>query len=58
MFVNGEYVRIPLLQPKEERIFRTVRLQPGQTQTLNITTMPLSGASYPATISIRPKGFQ
>jgi len=58
MFVNGEYMRIPLLQPKEERIFRTVRLQPGQTQTLNITTMPLSGASYPATISIRPKGFQ
>ncbi|MBX3097042.1 MAG: hypothetical protein KF812_09285 [Fimbriimonadaceae bacterium] len=57
MWVNGEYVRIPLLQPKEERIFRTVRLVPGQSQSIRISTMPLSGASYPATITIRPKGF-
>lgn len=54
VFINGSLLKIPLLQPKTEHRMRLLNLQPGQTVRLNMVTMPLSGGSYPATITIRP----
>lgn len=54
VFINGSLMKIPLLQPKTEHRMRLLNLQPGQTVRLNMVTMPLSGGSYPATITIRP----
>jgi hypothetical protein len=54
--VNGTIVRIPLLQPKEESVITKLRLEPGEDRSLTILTIPLSGGSYPATVTIRPVG--
>ncbi|AIE87901.1 hypothetical protein OP10G_4533 [Fimbriimonas ginsengisoli Gsoil 348] len=53
-FLNGSVIRTPLLQPKEEMRIARYRLAPGGTRRLDITTLPVSGSSYPATITIRP----
>jgi hypothetical protein len=52
--VNGVYKRVPMLQSKEESKLLQVRLDPGARRTFEIMTVPLSGSSYPATLSIRP----
>ncbi|HCM74394.1 MAG TPA: hypothetical protein DIS87_09665, partial [Armatimonadetes bacterium] len=54
VFVNGTLRKIPLLQPKTEHRMRLFNLQPGQSVRMNMVTIPLSGGSYPATITIRP----
>lgn len=54
--VNGQYQRAPLLMSKAEYIVRKVTLAPGAAQDLTIMTIPLSGSSYPATITVRPTG--
>jgi len=52
--VNGQYIRTKLLQPQgEERICR-IRLEPGESRSVTIQTIPLSGSSYPATLAVRP----
>jgi hypothetical protein len=53
-FVNGEYKRTPLLQPKAEHQIARFRLAPSESRSLRITTVPLSGSSYPATLTMRP----
>ncbi|CAN5413878.1 hypothetical protein BH11ARM2_BH11ARM2_15140 [soil metagenome] len=52
--VDGQYVETPLLQPKAEYQIVRFRLAPGVTKKLDIFTIPLSGSSYPATITVRP----
>ncbi len=52
--VNGKILQTPLLQPKEEAQLLKLHLAPGQVRNLEMITMPLSGSSYPATITIRP----
>lgn len=52
--VDGNLVRTELLQPKGESQLLRFRMEPGSTRSLNIWTIPLSGSSYPATITIRP----
>ena len=52
--LNGEVRRTPLLQPKtESQIFR-VRMEPGASRVVTFMTVPLSGSSYPSTVTIRP----
>lgn len=53
-YINGQFVRTPLLQPKTEAQIAKFRLEPGTTRTVEIVTLPLSGSSYPATLTIRP----
>jgi hypothetical protein len=53
-FVNGQFVKTPLLQPKTEAQIAKFTLEPGASRTLSIITVPLSGSSYPATLTIRP----
>lgn len=52
--VDGNLIRTDLLQPKGESQLIRFRVEPGGTRSLNIWTIPLSGSSYPATITIRP----
>lgn len=52
--VDGNMIRTDLLQPKGESQLIRFRVEPGATRSLNIWTIPLSGSSYPATITIRP----
>ncbi len=53
-FVNGQYIKTPLLQPKGEAQIARFTLEPGGSRNLSIITVPLSGSSYPATLTIRP----
>lgn len=52
--LNGRYVKTPLLQPKEESQIARFRMDPGAVKSFDIMTLPISGCSYPATITIRP----
>ena len=52
--VNGDFVSTPILQPKDETRIGKFHLSPGAKQSFLITTLPLSGGSYPATITLRP----
>lgn len=54
--LNGEVLRTPLLQPKEEALITKFKLAAGERRKLQLMTVPLSGSSYPATIVIRPVG--
>jgi hypothetical protein len=53
-FINGEYRESPLLQPKAEYRIERFRLLPNDVKKFELTTMPLSGSSYPAQLTIRP----
>lgn len=53
-FINGELVKVPLLQPKEERLIRRIDLAPGASWPMRLSTVPLSGGSYPVTLTLRP----
>ena len=52
--VNGRTVTIRQLSPKTEGQVMRVRLAPGQKESFDILTLPLSGSAYPATLTIRP----
>ena len=53
-FVDGQVVETPLMQPKAETRIARFRVEPGSVKKFAIVTVPLSGSSYPATITIRP----
>ncbi|MFZ4508349.1 MAG: hypothetical protein ACOYON_11710 [Fimbriimonas sp.] len=55
-FVDGKYVKTRLLQPKGEQSVARFRLAPGASRTLRILTLPLSGGSYPVTLTVRAVG--
>lgn len=50
---NGQVLRTPLLHPKRESRILRIRLEPGASRNLTLRTIPLSGGSYPATLSVR-----
>lgn len=52
--INKEIRRTPLLQPKTEAQIMRVKIEPGTRKTLSFMTVPLSGSSYPVTVTIRP----
>jgi hypothetical protein len=56
--INGLLYRTPLLQPKMKHQFYKVMLAPGESKTYYIETMPLSGGSYPCTVTIKPVGVE
>lgn len=51
--INGQLVRTPLLQPKAETQIAKFHLDAGASRTIQVMTVPLSGSSYPATLTIR-----
>ncbi|MEZ0326320.1 MAG: hypothetical protein ACAH95_10480 [Fimbriimonas sp.] len=52
--INGVLQRTPLLLPKQETRIAKLHLPPGASHSMSIMTLPLSGSSYPATITVRP----
>lgn len=56
VILNGDLVRTPLLHPKAEHRLMKLHLLPQGTRQISLTTVPLSGGSYPVTITIRPIG--
>lgn len=52
--VNGALQKTPMLMAKQETRIAKIRMNPGVTKSMSITTLPLSGSSYPATITLRP----
>jgi hypothetical protein len=54
--VDGVYMPARLLQGKAEFVLWRRRMNPGDSVPVSIQTIPLSGAHYPCTIIIRPKG--
>ncbi len=52
--INGSYLKTSVLAPKGVVRIAKYHLMPGGTEQLDITTLPLSGSSYPATLLIRP----
>lgn len=57
-YINGDYVKLGLINPKQEIVLASIKLPPGVTKPLRIQTMPLSGANYPVTLIVRPIGFE
>jgi len=55
--VNNQFQRAPLLQSKAEYILRKVSVPAGGSQEVTIQTVPLSGSSYPALLTLRPSGL-
>lgn len=55
--VNGAIVRTPLLPPKGESKLARFRLEPGASKEFSVVTFPLSGGSYPATLTLRPVDY-
>lgn len=56
-WVNGRLVDGRLMQAKAELPLWKGELPPGAKVNLRIETIPLSGAHYPATITVRPQGI-
>jgi hypothetical protein len=52
--VNGQVKRTLPLPPKASTQLTMVHLDPGQSKSVTLVTIPHSGGSYPATITIRP----
>jgi hypothetical protein len=51
--IDGQVVRTPLLNPHQEVVVTVFKVEPGIKRFITIQTMPLSGSSYPATITMR-----
>lgn len=52
--VEGKVIGVKIVVPPNEFEITTVRVAAGQAKELTITTMPLGGSAYPASIVIRP----
>ncbi len=52
-FIDDVYLMTPKLLPKKQARIAFYKLAPGATKKVRITTMPLSGSSYPATLFAR-----
>jgi hypothetical protein len=52
--VNGNYLKARPMAPKATVRLGKYHLLPNSSQVIEITTVPLSGSSYPATLMIRP----
>jgi hypothetical protein len=52
--VDGRLVELGAGYPPSELPIVTVRLEPGETRTVTVTTLPTGGSSYPAWIVARP----
>lgn len=56
--INGSLQGFGMMQSKSETRIARVRLAPGETRTLQLKTVPLSGANYPMTLTARPMGVK
>jgi hypothetical protein len=52
--ISGKRVEIPRSNMPDETTLTTVTLAPGESKSVHIRTLPLSGSNYPATLIVRP----
>ncbi len=52
-FIDDRYVMTPKMLPKAQARIALYKLGPGVTKRFKISTLPLSGSSYPATLFAR-----
>lgn len=52
--LEGRTVYAPYLGPKNEYRVARFHLPPGSNRQVEITTLPISGGSYPVTLTLRP----
>lgn len=55
-YVDGQLQLVRMLLPPSERVISTLSIPAGQSKSVAIRTMPLSGSAYPSTLIIRPAG--
>ena len=51
--IDGKFALVKYAQPPDEIILATFTLQPGQSKTCHVETVPLAGSNYPATLIVR-----
>ncbi|MCS7185334.1 MAG: hypothetical protein N3B10_00160 [Armatimonadetes bacterium] len=51
--VDGRLVELPLLRPHDEHVIHDFTLQPNQTRTVTVMTIPSAGSFYPIQIVAR-----
>lgn len=51
--VDGKLVELPLLRPYDERVIHEFTLQPNQTRSVTVMTIPSAGSFYPIQIVAR-----
>ncbi len=51
--IDGKMATVKYAQPPKEITLHTITLAPGQSQICHITTVPLAGSNYPATLIVR-----
>ena len=56
--IDGLAKRTRMLQPKQSEIVARYFVQPGQQKVVTLESIPLSGGSYPTTLTIRPAGVR
>lgn len=54
--LDGQLVKSPMLLPQAPWLLKRVKLEPGQEQTIRLTTIPMSGGAYPTTLQIGATG--
>jgi len=52
-FINGEMVAVKYAKPPAEISLASYQVKPGETRNLKITTVPVAGSNYPATLVVR-----
>ena len=52
---EGKTVYVPYLGPKEESRIASFHLGAGASKRIEIVTLPISGGSYPITLTLRPR---
>ncbi len=56
--MGGRLVRGGMLLPKETTVIATIKVPAGERRDVSLKTMPLSGANYPGTLTVRPVGIE
>lgn len=56
--VDGQLVKAPMLAAKSEMRLATIKLEPGAARDLSVITFPLSGCSYPVTLTMRESNYR
>lgn len=51
--LEGKLMPTGIIQSKSEQRLAVYRLQPGESRTVHLVTTPLSGSSYPGTLTFR-----
>lgn len=52
-WIDGKPATVKYAQPPKEVTLHTLTLGPGESRTVRVTTVPLAGSNYPATLIVR-----